>query len=344
MWFKVPIRFAVSLAFLMSAVQTAQSQAGASAERAPAVRAVATITTTVSDMDRSVTFYTRVLSFTKVADQQVELSRAEAGKPGKRTRVVRMSLGDESLELLQFRTIRGRPIPEDSRSNDLWFQHIAIIVSDMGRAYAVLQAHHVQAASVAPQRLPDWNKNAAGIRAFYFKDPDGHPLEILQFPDGKGDPKWHRDSGLLFLGIDHTALVVSNTEASLKFYRDLLGLRIVGQSENYGPEQEKLNNVPGAHLRITTLRAAYGVRIELLEYLTPRSGRKLPYDAQAADLVNRQTVLIAGDPRTISRILQRGFVDGAHIANGSSFSACDPDGHKLLIRTADNRTPIGEVK
>ncbi|MGH7410521.1 MAG: VOC family protein, partial [Candidatus Methylomirabilis sp.] len=73
-----------------------------------------------------------------------------------------------------------------------WFQHIAIIVADMDRAYRVLRQDKVQHASSGPQRLPDWNKNAAGIRAFYFKDPDGHALEILQFPPDKGDPKWHR--------------------------------------------------------------------------------------------------------------------------------------------------------
>lgn len=67
----------------------------------------------------------------------------------------------------------------------------------------------------------------------------------LQFPEGKGDAKWQRKDRL-FLGIDHTAIVVSNTEASLKFYRDVLGLHIAGTSENYGTEQEHLNNVFGA--------------------------------------------------------------------------------------------------
>jgi catechol 2,3-dioxygenase-like lactoylglutathione lyase family enzyme len=57
----------------------------------------------------------------------------------------------------------------------------------------------------------------------------------------------------LFLGIDHTAIVVWDTEASVKFYRDLLGLHVAGESENYGTEQEHLNNVFGAHLRITAL-------------------------------------------------------------------------------------------
>ena len=61
-------------------------------------------------------------------------------------------------------------------------------------------------------------------------------------------------------GIDHTAIVVANTEASLKFYRDALGLQIAGTSENYGTEQEHLNNVFGARLRITSLRAGSGGR------------------------------------------------------------------------------------
>jgi len=153
------------------------------------------------------------------------------GVLGLRMRVVRMRLGDEAIELTEYLTPRGRPIPVDSRSHDRWFQHIAIIVSDMDRAYASLRQHRVEHASPAPQRLPDWNANAGGIRAFYFKDPDGHPLEILWFPGGKGDPKWHQPSDRLFLGIDHTAIVVSDTAQSLRCYRDTLGLRVVGESD-----------------------------------------------------------------------------------------------------------------
>jgi catechol 2,3-dioxygenase-like lactoylglutathione lyase family enzyme len=175
---------------------------------------------------------------------------------GLRMHVVKMRLGDESIELTEYLTPKGRAIPVDSRSNDRWFQHVAIIVSDIDRAYQLLRQNHVQHASTGPQRLPDWNKNAAGISAFYFKDPDGHTLEVLQFPPDKGDPKWHVRSDKLFLGIDHRAIVVADTETTLKLYRDLLGMRIVGSSENYGTEQEHLNNVFGARLLITSLRAA----------------------------------------------------------------------------------------
>lgn len=128
-----------------------------------------------------------------------------------------MKLGEESIELTEFLAPRGRPAPADARSNDRWFQHVAIIVSDMDRAYRWLREHKVQHASSGPQLLPAWNPNSGGIRAFYFRDPDGHPLEVLWLPQGKGVARWHAPTDRLFLGIDHTAIVISDTEASLRF-------------------------------------------------------------------------------------------------------------------------------
>src|SRR5438034_10546352 len=245
------------------------------------VTAVDSIGLTVSDLDRSVDFYTNVLSFQKVSELEADGAEFERlqGVFGLRLRRARLRLGEEVIELTEYLAPKGRPVPLDSRSNDRWFQHIAIITSDMDKAYAWLRQNKIEHASTGPQRLPDWNKNAAGIKAFYFRDLDKHWLEILQFPEGKGDPKWHRPSGKLFLGIDHTAIVVGNTEASLKFYRDVLGLNIAGTSENYGTEQEHLNNVAGARVRITSLRAVGGgPGIEFLEYLAPRDGRAAPGD------------------------------------------------------------------
>lgn len=252
------------------------------------VASVDSIGITVADMNRSLAFYRGVLGFQPVSDIEVSGDEWERlqGVFGLHMRIVRLRLGDEALELTEYLAPAGRPIPADSRSNDLWFQHVAIIVSDIDRAYQQLRDHRVAHASPAPQRLPDWNPAAGGIWAFYFKDPDGHPLEVLQFPPGKGDPKWQRATRRLFLGIDHTAIVVANTEQSLGFYRERLGLHVAGTSENHGPEQERLNNVFGARLRITTLRASKGPGIELLEYLAPGGGRPFPADARANDLVH----------------------------------------------------------
>ena len=309
----------------------------------PLVAAVHAVGMTVSDMDRAVEFYGRILSFEKISDVEVAGSEYEhlQGVFGLRMRVVRMKLGDESIELTEYLAPKGRPTPVDSRSNDRWFQHIAIIVADMDRAYGWLRQHKVQHASSGPQRLPDWNKNAAGIRAFYFKDPDGHALEILQFPPDKGDSKWHRPTDKLFLGIDHTAIVVADTDASLKFYRDLLGLKLVEESENYGTEQEHLNNIFGARLRISTLRAAAGPGIELLEYLAPRDGRPMPAYVRANDLIHWQTRLIVRDAEAAAARLRGGrsaFVSPGAVTvpeGGLGFTkgllVRDPDGHVMQL-------------
>jgi len=264
-----------------------------------------------------------------------------SGVFGVRIRVVRMSLGDESIELDEYLAPKGRPVPVDSRSNDRWFQHIAIIVSDMDKAYARLRENKVEHASSGPQTLPAWNKSAGGISAFYFKDPDGHPVEILHFPSDKGADKWHRASDKLFLGIDHTAIVVSDTEASVRFYRDLLGMHIAGESENYGTEQEHLNNVFGAHLKITALRGAEGPGIELLEYVAPRDGRPFPADERANDVIHRQTVLVTKNADEAARqlsVAKANFVSSGLIVNhngelgfSAAFIARDPDGHAVEI-------------
>jgi catechol 2,3-dioxygenase-like lactoylglutathione lyase family enzyme len=297
----------------------------------------------VSEMDREVAFYSEALSFEKVSDVEVFGDAYEhlEGLFGIRMRVVRLRLGDESLELKEFLTPQGRAMPVDSRGNDRWFQHIAIIVSDMDRAYETLREHRARHASTGPQTLPAYIKGAGGIRAFYFRDPDGHFLEILQFPPDKGDPKWHRPNGKLFLGIDHTAIVVNDTEASLKFYRDTLGMRIAGESENYGPEQEHLNNVFGARLRITSLRAAEGPGVELLEYLAPRTGRPMPDDSEVNDLWAWETNIATRDINAAAQTLR--FQRCPFISSGlvtlpdsslgfhSGFLVRDPDGHIIEI-------------
>ncbi len=306
------------------------------------VTAVDTVGMTVADMDRAVAFYTSVLTFEKVSDVEVSGREYElmTGVFGARLRIVRLRLGEESIELTEYLTPKGRPIPADLRPNDRVFQHIAIIVSDMSAAYQRLRQHRVEHASTEPQILPEWNVNAAGIGAFYFRDPDRHFLEVLHFPAGKGLDRWHRGDRL-FLGVDHTAIVVDDTDGALKLYRDALGMQVAGASENYDTEQEHLNNVFGARLRITSLRAVEGPGIELLEYLAPRDGRPAPVDLHANDVAHWQTTLITNEPERINDLLRlRLFslvspnvvaVPPGTLALRTALLVRDLDGHGLRI-------------
>jgi len=329
----------VALALVLSAAVTIAP--GAQAQPVVSIAGVEAIGMTVADLERSAEFFARVLSFERVASYEAAGGAFDDldDLRGTRARVARMRLGDESIELRQFVTPRGRPAPDGSRSNDHWFQHIAIVVSDMDRAYRWLGQNAVVPVSQGPQRLPDWNANAAGIRAFYFLSPDGDRLELIEIPPGKGQEKWHEKTARLFLGIDHTAIVVADSDRSLVFYRDVLGLDVVGGSENYGIEQERLNDVAGAHLRITALRAPRGPGIELLEYLEPAGGRPIPADQHANDLaywqVDLRTSVLRAIPSVVRARARGKLVFDLAAPQDLGLEAAvvlrDPDGHAVRL-------------
>lgn len=337
----IAITLATFVAFFISSVGAqipTSIRNGVGPSERIAVSRVESVGFTVSDMDKAIDFYTRVLPFEKVSDVETFGTDVEhlSGVFGARVRVVRLKLGEEILELTEYLTPRGRPIPSDSRSNDRWFQHVAIIVSDMDKAYAHLRANKIRHASTAPQTLPSYITAAAGIRAFYFKDFDDHVLEILSFPPGKGATSWHElaKTGKLFLGIDHTAIVVKDTEASLDFYRDGLELSVAGESTNYGTEQEHLNNVFGARLRITSLRPPdAGINVEFLEYLAPTNGRPYPADSRSNDLWHWQTSFVTASDVLFFRptFVSSGFVMFEKPVLGFRKAAVvrDPDGHAI---------------
>ncbi|CAN5834813.1 VOC family protein [soil metagenome] len=307
------------------------------------VNKVGTPSITVKDMNTAVKFYGEVLGFQKISDEELSGAAWEQLKGifGLHLRVVRMQLGDEQIELTDYLTSGGRSIPEDQRPNDLSFQHIAIVVSDMDKAFQQLRKYNVEFVSTAPQTLPATITPAAGIKAFYFHDPDSHNLELIYFPKGKGQAKWQQSPEKIFLGIDHTAIGISNTENSLQFYQTLLGIERKGESFNYGIEQEHLNNVEGASLHITGLRTAAGPGIEFLQYLKPGPGKPYPADTRADDLWFWQTTLYVQDIKTLYKKLSANYIIiSKNIIsfkehNGKTFNVFivkDPDGHAILIR------------
>jgi len=305
---------------------------------------VESVTITVSDMDEILPFYTEVLPFREserfTLDKKTAADLYGTGRNTAAVNLVKLELGNEQIYLQEFSESEGKSIPPDSKSNDLWFQHIAIVVSDMEQAYDELRHHNVTHVSTFPQTLPKTIPAAAGIKAFYFRDPDGHNLELIWFPEGKGDPRWQQYSNELYLGIDHTAIAVSDTDFQKLFYEELLGLQVVGTSENYGTEQEHLNQVFGARLDITGLGAENGMGVEFLEYIAPPGGRPYPENSSVQDLWHWHTTIIVDDIETVYQpalanyeIISNGVVNlqDTQMPYNRGFLMRDADGHAVLI-------------
>lgn len=327
-----------------SPLLSTQHSALAAAEPPVAVQSVAAVGFTVSDMDRSVAFYRDVLTLRLVSDVEVDGPEYDQlyGCFGVRARVVRMRLGEQQIELTQFISPPDlRHIPVPSYSHDLWFQHFAIVVRDMDVAWAQLRTHHVRQISPRPQTIPMSNQVAAGIKAIKFRDPDGHNLELLWFPESKGNPLWKRGGGDLFLGIDHTAITVRSTEDSIKFYRDLLGLTVAGETLNMGTEQEYLDSLPGARLRVTGLTSKRGPPgVEFLEYERPAAGRPFPAGSHPTDLWHWQTTMMVPDVevaaaqvRGMGQVISTGVVTLPDKVLGFTRGMVvrDPDGHAIQL-------------
>jgi catechol 2,3-dioxygenase-like lactoylglutathione lyase family enzyme len=215
---------------------------------------------------------------------------------------IELGLGETTLAL---RTVGpdAAGYPTEVPGWDTRFQHCAIAVSDMTRAMALLRETTGWDAisEDGPVRLP---ARSGGVVAFKFRDPDGHPLEFIAFPDdaaARGHP---------LLRIDHTAISVADVGRSIAFY-EALGLRVGGRTLNDGVEQERLDAVPGATVDVVTLALPANTKphLELLGYLghDDRPVRQAKSDDVAA-----------------TRIAFAGTDTPVHLVR-------DPDGHVLML-------------
>ena len=245
---------------------------------------------------------------------------------------VELRLGRQTIRLIGAEPC-GRPYPADVAGWSPLFQHIAIVVADMAPAYTHLGT--IPGWSVISTSGPQILPAASGaVSAFKFRDPEGHPLELIAFPPGAVPRQWQTQSQNLCLGIDHSAISVSSTAISIHFYRGL-GLDRSGGSLNVGREQAMLDDVPDAVVEVTALTSAHATpHVELLCYRGDFD-RRVP--AQAVnDATATRLVLTVESRATLDAICAQAssaLLSGPELCEDNLYCALlqDPDGHLICL-------------
>ncbi|MFC6790265.1 VOC family protein [Methylobacterium komagatae] len=287
------------------------------------VRAIVRFDRTVADLDRTEAFYRDHLGFVrKGAPKPVPPAEAEAlDVSGRR---LRMRLGAQHVTFVQ-PDAPGAPYPAEADATDPVFQHLAIVVRDMEAASAGLSATPIS--RDGPQVLPP---STGGVIAYKFRDPDGHPLELIQFPGGKSARRW-ADAPGMFLGIDHSAITVSDLEGTIDFLTGILGLTLSERGLNRGLEQARLDGLDDPVVDVVALSPPDPApHVELLHYRQP--ARTNPPKAYGpADLASTRFVVSADDPSDIAKTLRGAGYAARLSTDGSACFVAGPDRHGILI-------------
>jgi catechol 2,3-dioxygenase-like lactoylglutathione lyase family enzyme len=306
-----------------------------------AVIRIGRISFTTAAADRLASFYRQAFGFEAMATEhhEGESFARLTGVAGAQGSALPLRLGEQTIELLAF-TRHGALYPSDIACDDLRFQHIAIVVADMESAYSRLRACAGWTAITrpAPQRLP---ASSGGVTAFKFRDPEGHPLELIAFSPDNVPPRWrrapHRHGPCL--GVDHSAIVVSDAASSVAFYQEVLGFSVVGGSLNCGREQEQLDAVPDAVVEVTALdpEAENPPHLELLCYRSPDRPRGALAALRSNDIAATRLTLEVDDLPALEQRLAAArarFISAGTVTlqdNRPALLARDPDGHALLL-------------
>jgi catechol 2,3-dioxygenase-like lactoylglutathione lyase family enzyme len=183
------------------------------------------------------------------------------GLEGRGTRIA-LTAGSQRIDLESFDQ-KGHPYPENATAADLCFQHFALVTRDAAAAWERARAHGATPISVGGAvGLP---ASAGGVTAVKLRDPEGHPLEFLEFPSAAQ----RLEQRERVLGIDHSAISVADAGASRRFY-EALSLRVGHPTLNDGPTQAALDGLNDVRVDVVPMSPEIATpHLELLGYRNP---------------------------------------------------------------------------
>ena len=136
------------------------------------------ITVRVSDVERALAFYRdglglRVVFDVRLAGEGLDAVTGGAGASGRMVGLLVPGAGRVCIELLWFAEPKSERAP---RGRFTGYANIALSVADLDAAHAACVARGLR-----PLQKP---VEVGGVRMFFVTDPDGTPIEFIQFPGG----------------------------------------------------------------------------------------------------------------------------------------------------------------
>jgi catechol 2,3-dioxygenase-like lactoylglutathione lyase family enzyme len=295
------------------------------------------ISITVADLAGTAAFYRDWLGLT-VGPEQTLADPAWNSLLGLEqdatARAIDIAIGQQTLKLVAFDP-PGRPYPPERASNDQWFQHFCLVCVDIVKIWERLAGGSPGVITKgAPVLLP---LNTGSVTAFKFRDPEGHPLELIFFPPEIGNSAWQKAGGGI-AGCDHTAISVMDLDRSIAFYSGLLGFQVGGRSLNRSPEQDRLDGLRGCEVDVVALQPASATtpHVELLHYRRPL-GRTSTSEIRSNDVASTRQIHRVDDlDGLVARLDAEGvtFVSPGVVIlkdGGKGAAIRDPDGHMIVL-------------
>jgi len=143
----------------------------------PAIKTIHHTAFTVSNLERSISFYRDILGM-KVLWDSVQAGVAYKGLvcdqitgcPGTEQHLVYLGIGEGILELVEY-SPTGKPL-KDHKASDVGATHVCFKTDDAQALYEKLLANNVTV------HCPPQNRGELSV--FYFRDPDGIILEAIE--------------------------------------------------------------------------------------------------------------------------------------------------------------------
>lgn len=142
--------------------------------------------------------------------------------------------------------------------------------------------------------------------------------------------------------VAHIGITVRDMEGALRFYRDLLGLKVLGDVTIAGDEADTLTREQGVKLRVVYLRSEKDVKgppLELLHFVAPAGDGKAPYARLTNPGITEVAFWVRDIEKTYTELRERGVkflsppqlfeLEGYGKAKAVYF--CDPDGTTLEL-------------